>query len=285
MKAKVFIKNALPPFIVRALRRFFAARPIGFSGDYASWDEAERSSLGYAAPEILARTRAAMLKVKNGEAAFERDSVLFAVMEHQFPLLAGLMRAATANGGHLSVLDFGGSLGSTYFQCRDFLSTVKELRWSIVEQPGHVACGREDFANEQLHFYETIVDCLRAERPNVLLLSGVVQCLPKPYDFLIDILRYDFPNIIVDRTAFGLNGRDRLTVEHVPGWIYPASYPSWFLTEKRFLALFVPRYKLLASFHALDNIAPERGEAVYKGFVFELKQASGTSQASFMAKQ
>jgi len=277
MKARVFIKNVLPPFVVNALRRLFAARPqetIRFTGDYASWDEAERRSIGYAAPEILVKTRAAMLKVKNGEAAFERDSVLFAVMENNFPLLAGLMRAATANGGHLSVLDFGGSLGSTYFRCRDFLSTVKELRWSIVEQPGHVACGREEFANEQLHFYETIVDCLRAERPNVLLLSGVVQCLPKPYDFLIDILRYEFPYIIVDRTAFAPNGRDRLTVEHVPAWIYPASYPSWFLSEKRFLAHLDQRYKQPASFPARDTIAPEGGEAVYKGFIFELKQAS-----------
>jgi putative methyltransferase (TIGR04325 family) len=212
-----------------------------------------------------------MLKVKNGEAAFERDSVVFAFIEHQFPLLAGLMRAGTADGGRLSVLDYGGSLGSTYFQCRDFLSTVKELRWSIVEQPGHVACGRDDFANKQLYFYETIAECLQAERPNVLLLSGVVQCLPKPYDFLNDILQYEFAHIIVDRTAFASNGRDRLTVEHVPAWIYPASYPSWFLSEKRFLAHFEPRYKLVASFPALDAIDPEGGKAKYKGFIFELK--------------
>jgi len=136
MKAKVFVKNVLPPFVVEALRRLFAARPeetIRFTGDYASWDEAERRSNGYAAPEILVKTRAAMLKVKNGEAAFERDSVLFAVMKNNFALLAGLTRAATANRGHLSVLDFGGSLGSTYFQCRVLLSTVKELLLILVE--------------------------------------------------------------------------------------------------------------------------------------------------------
>ena len=109
-------------------------------------------STGYADGRYLARTRAAILKVKRGEAAFERDSVTFQVMEHRFPLLAGLLRAASATGGRLSVVDFGGALGSTYFQCGQFLSVVKELpRWSVVEQPSHVACGQADLSDEQLH--------------------------------------------------------------------------------------------------------------------------------------
>ena len=48
------------------------------------------------------------------------------VMEYQFPLLSGLLYAAARDGG-LSVVDFGGALGSTYFQCRDFLCGVKDF--------------------------------------------------------------------------------------------------------------------------------------------------------------
>src|SRR5690348_15098988 len=110
MNPRVFIKNVLPPFFVNALRHIYvsrSAKAIRCTGDYASWEEAERSSTGYAAQQILAKTRAAALKVKNGEAAFERDSVTFAVMEYCFPLLAGLLRAANANEGCLNVLDFG----------------------------------------------------------------------------------------------------------------------------------------------------------------------------------
>jgi putative methyltransferase (TIGR04325 family) len=247
--------------------------PISFTGDFETWQEAEKVSTGYSAPEILAKTRDAMLKVRDGLAAYERDSVVFDKIEYSYPLLAGLLRTAERLG-RLSVLDFGGSLGSTYFQNRAFLSTVKDLRWSIVEQPAHVACGNAEFANEHLRFYPTIDECMRVERPNVLLLSGVIQCLPRPFDFLIETLRRDFDCVIVDRTAFMRNGTTRLTVEHVPEWIYKASYPSWFLSEERFLECFASRYELLASFPALDGLHPEGGEADYKGFFFELKRSS-----------
>ena len=36
--------------------------PIAFTGDFQTWEEAERASTGYAAPEILAKTREAMIK-------------------------------------------------------------------------------------------------------------------------------------------------------------------------------------------------------------------------------
>src|SRR2546421_4551976 len=151
--------------IAAGLKRIFGSRrgSIRFTGDFKSWQDAEQKSTGYGAPQILEKTRTALLKVKAGQAAFERDSIAFEKMENEFSLLAGLLRAAAADRGRLSVLDFGGSLGGTYFQCRNFLSPVAALRWSVVDQPRHVACGRADFANNELHFYETIDDCLREE--------------------------------------------------------------------------------------------------------------------------
>ena len=272
MNAKLFVKSLLPPILVDAVRSVSPGHRLEslyFTGDFRSWEEAEQASTGYAAPVILEKTRAALLRVKNGEAAYERDSVTFTTIVYSFPLLAGLLRATTAHDGRLSVLDFGGSLGSTYFQCRRFLSPLKELRWSIVEQPAHVICGQKEFANEHLRFYESIETCLRVERPNVLLLSSVLQYLPKPYDLLWDLIRQAFDYVIVDRTAFLRSGRDRLTLEHVPAWIYPAVYPAWFLSEKRFLALFADRYELLASFPGLDTTQPDGDEADYKGFIFK----------------
>src|SRR4029453_5586771 len=280
MSVKPFLRRLLPPIVVDAIRRVSTGpQPdrLRFTGDFASWEEAAQASPGYAAPVILEKTQAALLRVKNGEAAYERDSVTFATIDYEFPLLASLLRAAMEHDNRLSVLDFGGSLGSTYFQCRSFLAPLKELRWSIVEQPAHVICGQQEFPKEHLRFYESVESCLRVERPRVLLLSGVLQCLPKPYDVLDDLIRRAFDYIVVDRTAFLRNGRDRLTLEHVPAWIYPAVYPSWFLSEKRFLGLFAGQYELLASFRALDTTHPDGGEADYKGFLFKRKDGLAPS--------
>ena len=53
---------------------------------------------------------------------YERDSVLFDTIRYSWPLLSDLLRAASEDQNHLSVLDFGGSLGSSYYQNRVFLS-------------------------------------------------------------------------------------------------------------------------------------------------------------------
>ncbi len=284
MSARDLAQSLLPPIFVDGLRRlrsfFLKQDAIRFVGDYATWAEAERASTGYSARNILEKTRSAMLKVKNGEAAYARDSVVFDHVTYPFPVLAALLRARSANGNRLSVLDFGGSLGTTYFQCRDFLS-LGAYRWSVVEQTEHAKCGREEFADERLQFYSSIDECLEQERPNLLLLSGIIQYLPDPHRFLENIITRDFPHVIVDRTSFFGEDRDLLTVQHVPEWIYRATYPAWFLSEKRFLHAFAKRYRVVASFPAADAIHPERGRAYWKGFIFEIaSQANDRPKSS-----
>ena len=261
--------------IVGRLQEVFSTKPRSslFTGDFKSWHDAKECSTGYDAPQILAKTRAALLQVKEGKAAFERDSVAFDKIEPNFSLLSGLSRAAAVDEGRLNVLDFGGSLGGTYFQCRNSLPLISEFRWNVIDQPAQVACGKADFANEELHFYESIDHCLREQKPNVLLLSGVLQYLPEPYIFLEDILRKEIPHVIVERTAFNADGVDRLTVQHVPAWLYDASYPAWFLSEASLRRIFAPKHDLICEYPGGDEAELEGGKAVFKGFQFQRKSS------------
>jgi putative methyltransferase (TIGR04325 family) len=243
---------------------------ISFTGDYAGWAEAKRDSIGYDAAVILDRTREALLQVKSGAAVFERDSVLFDRPQYPFPLIAGLLRAALAGQGCLKVLDFGGSLGTTYFQCRPLLRPVTALEWSVVEQPGHVACGRERFADAELGFFTTVEECLRQRRPDTLLLSSVLQYLPSPYHTLEQLLAHGWKHLVIDRTSFLGTGRDRLTVQHVPESIYPVTYPAWFLSEPRLTAMIAAAgYTLVTDFAGSDHGAPADEPGYFKGFIYE----------------
>jgi putative methyltransferase (TIGR04325 family) len=253
------------------LRGQDCSQNIVFTGDYISWDDATRSSTGYDAGVILEKTCAALLKVKNGEAVYERDSVLFDKIQHSFPVLAGLLRAAQAHDGRLCVVDFGGALGSSYFQCRGFLQAVQQFEWLVVEQSAHIACGRKNFESDQLRFYNTIEECKAGHHPNALLLSSVLQYLPNPYDVLQKLLSHGISHVIIDRTAFLVSSRERLTVQHVPDSIYPASYPAWFFSEKKFTAAIeFAGYNLVADFlGTVDDYSPEGEKGYYKGFIFE----------------
>jgi putative methyltransferase (TIGR04325 family) len=247
-----------------------ASETITFVGDFASWADAEQQATGYDAPVILERTREALLKVKRGEAVFERDAYILDHPEYPFPVIAALLRAASLEGGRLAVVDFGGSLGSTYFQCQGLLrGAVQSLEWTVVEQSAHVACGREYFETQELRFFETIDQAL-VLRPNTLLLSGVLQYLPEPHALLAECLAHQIRHVIVDRTPFLRSDRDRLTIQHVPEWLYPASYPAWFFGETRFLRLFESAgYRLVADFPGADNYSPPGDAAYFKGFIFE----------------
>lgn len=268
---KNLARQLLPPVLTDWLRARRPAPPDGrirFSGDYAGWAEARRDCTGYEAAVILERTRDALRQVRDGRAVFERDSVLLPEPELPLPLLAGLLRIAAEKGGRLHVLDFGGSLGSSYFQCRDFLAPLAALRWSVVEQPVHVACGRAEFADGRLEFFPSIAECLATARPDVLLLSSVVQYLPEPHAFLAEVRGLGLDWIILDRTAFHAGPRDRLTVQHVPAGIYPASYPAWFFAEEPWRAGFAPSYACIAVFPALDRPELPDGHARSRGMIY-----------------
>lgn len=245
-----------------------AAPSIRCSGNYADWDEALRSSTGYYLPQFVERTRDAALRVRRGEAAYERDSVLFQETQHSFPLLAGLLRAALEFDGILSVFDFGGGFGTSYFQCRAFLKPLRRVRWLILDQEPHVRIGRKEFESDELRFFFT-TDEVMLHEPNVLVLSGVLSCVPEPYELMSMLLTKRIAYVIVDRTFFLQRDADRLTVQHGPLEIYPGSYPAWFLSETRFVSLITRAgYTLIAAFDGFDSVAPEDEPAHTRGFIF-----------------
>jgi putative methyltransferase (TIGR04325 family) len=259
MDKKVII-DFIPPVFLRILTGFF----YGWHGNYSSWSEAMQKSDGYDSSSILEKVKESSLKVKTGSAVYERDSLLFDHIEYSFPLLSGILHIADQYNNKLNVLDFGGSLGSSYFQNKYFLDYLSEVNWCIVEQPGFVKTGKELFEDKRLHFFNSVDECLQAYPIQAVLLSSVLQYLEKPYDFLEVILSKKPEYIIVDRTPF-VNTGERITVQKVNPRIYKGRYPCWFFNEEKFTSFFKMDYKMILEFDALDraNI-----KSKFRGFIF-----------------
>lgn len=252
-RIKNVIKLILPPVFILFFN-FLNNYRYGWSGKYSSWSEAQNASIGYDAQHILDTVKNSLMKVKCGEAVYERDSVLFDEIQFNWPLLSGLMYAAGKSNGRLHVMDFGGSLGSTYFQNRGYLEKIDDLKWSIVEQAHFVDAGKKDFETETLKFYSDINHCISDTKPNVLLLSSVVQYIEDPYSLLEILLNSDFDLIILDRTPFVKKGSDTIKLQRVDPSIYDASYPCWFFEHQAFMRFFEERgYSVRGSFKALDG--------------------------------
>jgi putative methyltransferase (TIGR04325 family) len=270
MRQKMRIKDLVPPIIPKMIS---SIRPqkYGWFGEYKSWQEALNDSTGYAAEAIASKVKDALLQVRAGKAVYERDSVLFEKIEYSWHLLAGLMWIAAQEGGRLSVLDFGGSLGSTYFQNLKFLSTLKNLRWNVVEQDIFVKSGKAHFEDHALHFHSEFEHCYRDENPNVTLFSSVLQYLESPYEMLNSHFAQAPAFIIVDNMPF-IGTSEKITVQKVPPHIYDASYPCWLLNRKKFLDFFDPFYEMVADFKS--GLAIRVGTEIipYEGFIFRIRK-------------
>lgn len=128
----------------------------GWFGDYKDWNELVALSGGYESDTILNKTRDSILKIKNGEAVYERDSVLFDIEIYPYAVITALLYAAINCNNNLNVIDFGGSLGSTYYQVRDFIPSALNVHWNVVEQKDYVDCGKNIFEDQFLKFHPTI---------------------------------------------------------------------------------------------------------------------------------
>lgn len=273
MTATAVLRDWLPPALRRALGRA-AGRSLHFVGGWASWDEAAAASRGYDDGAILDRVVSATREVVAGRAAFERDSVLFDHGQPPFQLLAPLLRHALRHGSRLDVVDFGGSLGSTYRQCHPFLPALETLRWHVIEQAPFVDAGRREFSAGPLGFHLDFESLPPAAAPRLLLASSVLQYLPRPLHLLRGLQGHGIDTLVLDRTPVWDGSEDRACVQHVPRRIYDASYPCWILSRQILLEHLSQDWRLVCEFDCPEGRhEASNGPAFeFKGFVWERRR-------------
>ncbi len=257
--------------LIRWYRRFRYFK-YGWFGDFANWQLAKNKCTGYHTEAILDKVKSATLKVQRGEAVYERDGLLYDKKQYSWPLLTHLLWIAMENDEKLSVVDFGGSLGSSYFQNKNYLEQLKEFQWSVVEQNEFVAAGQHEIGDGRLGFYYSIDDAIEADNHQVLLLSCVLPYLEEPLQFLHNLLPCNFTYIIIDNTYFNPVAGNRLTIQKVPPLYYDASYPAWFLDYDEVKNSLKSKYNLVEEY-TNEQFLYLYGEKInYRGIVLKLKQ-------------
>jgi putative methyltransferase (TIGR04325 family) len=203
-------------------------------------------------------------------AAYERDSVLFDEIQYSFPALAALLYIASRNGNKLTVVDFGGALGSSYFQNRGMLAHLA-LSWNVVEQSHFVSVGKAEFADGRLHFFSDLEECLASQATDVVLLSSVLQYIEDPFALLAKLAKWRVPFVLIDRTPILDTGIERIVVQTVPPQIYSASYPCRLFAQGGLEAALTGYYDLRYRFDAHIRTLIELGDttARYNGLFFE----------------
>ena len=257
------LKPLVPPLLADLVSR--ARSPIRFSGEFASWDAAAAHAGGYDAREITDRVLAATRKVVAGEAAYERDSVLFDHIEYSWPVLASLLQVGLERGS-LRVVDFGGSLGSTWRQNSRYLRRLRiPLSWHVVEQEHLVALGNDEFSGDVLRFYPSIA-AAAGGGVDVMLFSSSLCYVRDGEEYVREAAAASAPFMIVDRLPIIPGARDRIAVQHVSEPIYRASYPIRLFAEETLMPRLLADWRVRETWDC--DLQPDSGSRC-RGFFLE----------------
>ncbi len=242
----------------------------GYKGVYKSWAEAQKASGGYNQDNIITKTIGSLAKVRDGLAAFERDTVLYYKydkIKYSWHVLTWLLYAAIKKNNELNIIDLGGSLGTSFYQYRKYLNGLNKFKWNIIEQEKIVDEGKKSFSNPSLSFYYSVEEALRENDVNIVMLSGTLQYIEDPYQLLNHILQYKFDYLLFDLHPVFKDDltNDTICIQKVPPYIFQATIPVMIFNKNHFLSCFHD-YQIVGEIVYPNGL---KKDVEYVGYLFE----------------
>lgn len=246
------IRKKMRVYLGRSFRRVWPSR-LPMLGEFESYKAALNRSSGYDTTEICTKVERAVRSVLEGRAGYERDGT---AMEERPPsiIIFDLLRDHLQESD--TVVDVGGGLGGLYVNAPELFP--RKFRYLVLEQQAMAATGRRLAAAYRLPIEFLVADKDVLPDVDILILSGVLQYLPNPWDTLADLIRSCKPRIVlIDRTAVR-RGTSRWSLQTNPGYYSRAvTYPIQILNCNRLKSSF-PGYRLEREWHnSFDAQRPE----------------------------
>lgn len=264
MNWSVALKRFAPPIVTEALIS------LGFAGNrfkygFASWSAAQAECSGYEDESIMNSVIESSRRVRDGNGLFERDGVVFDSPHYTWPLIASVLGAPRTNQ-HLTVLDWGGALGSTYRQNKPVLEASNvTVQWVVVEQKYIKEIGVAEFQNSELTFVDSLKGQTEREFDLAIFASSICY-VENPSAVIREVVSLSPKRIVFDRTPETRSTNDLIGVQKVGRRIYKASYPVWAFAPGTLEKMVGPKYKL--SFDWISEFQPDP-KTISKGYCFD----------------
>lgn len=228
--------------------RFFQKKYI-YDG-YGDWDSAKYATSGYDSGEIIRKVDDAASLAKAGFVSYERDGVTFDDSKLNWHLLTALFLARESKN-NMNILDFGGSLGSAYFQHKQFLDLISNYSWGVVEQDRFYKIGKSKYQDANLIFYKNIDVYLTKVSPNLVVLGSSLQYIQEFDELLNKISNSKAKVLLIDRTPFSKLNNHILAIQKIPRTIYDGSYPIRIFSLALFKKSLKKNWKILSIYDAI----------------------------------
>lgn len=218
---------------------------------FPSWQAAVAACSGYEDENLIRSIRERNLAEQAAEPIelTDRDMQMFTA------LLVAIQRI---NKPDIRVIDFGGELGGFYRTLIALADKAPIAQWTVVETPAMVAAGAQ-FQSETLTFSTT----MPAAKADIIIASGVLQCVENPRRILADFIHNNADYVIISIHPFIPGNRDLVTARPER-----PNYPLWMFSESSFRDFIRPQYKSVAEWTVpKDDVLPDGTKIRYRGML------------------
>jgi putative methyltransferase (TIGR04325 family) len=238
---KDVLKSLTPPILWQAMRmlksRTGTQRVFDFEGPYPSW-EAAASRAGGWNEESIAGDLDTAIKVRDGLIEFEMDGLAREQIIYSTTVISFLLLALSRQKTTINIIDFGGGLGSNYFQNRKLLRQLSgtSVSWNVVERPICAKSGTEHFQTEELKFFSSLEVAVAKLKPipDALIFTGSLQYLAEPFLLLDQVVNYGIKLVAFDRLLVSPLSDHAAFVQRLN--FSPASFPVWCFSKDAFIS-------------------------------------------------
>ena len=218
-------------------------KSIRLKSIFFTYSDALNYSDGYDNPKIAETLRSNAHHMLNTPKAYVRDGIVFNCGKYSYALLGAIY--AEDKKHDINVLDFGGNLGSLYYQHLEYLRRGIN-KWIVIEQSYLIEITKEFKFDDKLVYYP-VLDYVKDYHFDLIILSSVLPYLEDPYDILNDLLAFHADFVFIDRTYFcDFKAWDFVMIqENLNTGI---NYPVWIFNKLKMI-----QYFELKGYHLVDE--------------------------------
>ncbi len=250
------------------LIKFFLGRGALLKGNYKTWKKAKKNSDGYEDKKIFEKVKKNFLLSRKLKNRYEQDSLIINKPRYSLSSSLGIILSAKVLK-KINIIDYGGSLGTIYFQYKKIIDNIQLIKWNIVEQDAFVNFGKKNIKDKKINFYSNLNECLLKQRPNVFFASSSLQYVEYPYKILKKVSNFkNIKFIIIDKSPFHPNV-ETIKIQHNPRSIYKQSYPVHIFNKSKMIKfMHKNHFQLIDSFECENMLF----NVNYYGLIFIRKK-------------
>lgn len=251
-----------------------------YNGVYKDWSSALSKSNSYQDHATLDQIKnASLIGLKDDK--FFRDGIVFKQYEfcsHLNILLLNIFIQSYQKKNSnkpISVIDFGGGLGTLYFQFKKYceIYDIKiNFQWNIIEQDDLTKFGKKNIENNNLKFHNFSEIKLEDNKVDLVIFSAVLNYIQDPYFIINKFVKIKPKYILIDRTNFWDGDSDVITILKASKNIQ-GSYPCYIFSFEKFKIHFKSFYRLKENFFNKGSnfYFDKTKKGNYRGMIWQIK--------------